>query len=75
MEVISTGMTSIAMLIAKFIASVSLIITVFLLGVIVILALLIGVDCLFQYLARENFIVTGNKKTTTKKRQRLNENK
>jgi hypothetical protein len=73
MEVISTGMTSIAMLIAKFIASVSLIITVFLLGVIVILALLIGVDCLFQYLARENFIVT--RKKTPKKRQRLNENK
>ena len=73
MEVISTGMTSITMLIAKFIASVSLIITVFLLGVIIILALLIGVDCLFQYLARENFIVT--RKKPTKKRQRLNENK
>lgn len=73
MEVISTGMTSITMLIAKFIASVSLIITVFLLGVIVILALLIGVDCLFQYLARENFIVT--RKKTSNKRQRLNENK
>ena len=73
MEVISTGMTSITMLIAKFIASVSLIITVFLLGVIIILALLIGVDCLFQYLARENFIVT--RKKTSNKRQRLNENK
>ena len=73
MEAISMGMTSIAMLIAKFIASVSLIITVFLLGVIIILALLIGVDCLFQYLARENFIVT--RKKTSNKRQRLNENK
>ena len=73
MEVVSTGMTSITMLIAKFIASVSLIITVFLLGVIIILALLIGVDCLFQYLVRENFIVT--RKKTPNKRQRLNENK